>query len=102
MLRCQWRALGSGLKFDYGLKDVIAVILLSQRKAPLKRYPCSWDCGSMAGMWLVRQTLTLIFPIASLYLLVFAFLNLALQYTRTLRFIETSNFENLRRVKPRV
>ncbi len=102
MLRCKWGALGSWLEFNYGLKDVIAIILLGQRKAPLKGYPCSWDCGSMAGMWFVRQTLTLIFPIASLNFLVFALLNLALQYTRTLGFIEPGNFENLRRVKPRV
>lgn len=81
---------------------MIAIILLGQRKAPLKGYPCSWDCGSMAGMWLVRQTLTLVFTIASLNLLVFALLNLALQYTRALRFIEASDFEDLCRVKPRV
>ena len=45
---------------------------------------------------------TLVFPVPTLNLFVFAFLNLTFEDAGALWFVETRDFENLRSVKPRI
>ena len=53
------------------------------------------------GTWTLI-TRTLIFPISTLNLFVLAFLHFTFKYASPLGFVETSDFQDLGRVEPRV
>lgn len=78
---------------------------LSQHAAISKRYPSAYIIAGVNGVnredvILDLKKRTLIFAITSLHFLMRVFLNLSFQNSRTSRFVELGNFQNMRGVDP--